>query len=319
MIEPEAHPDESARLASLYATGLLDDTGDTARFDRITRLAQRLFDVPIALVTLVDAEHQHFKSVQGLDADGTPRSVSFCGHAVAADERLVVEDASIDARFADNPLVVGDPNIRFYAGEPIHSSDGFPLGTVCIIDDQPRKISDEELADLADLAALVEGEILTSALAMIDELTGLLNRRGLLMVANRVFSHAQRAGEAMAVVMADLDGLKVINDELGHAEGDDALRAAAEVLRESFRASDTVARLGGDEFAVAMVDTDLAAVGDALARVQSIMTNSESIHFGMSVGSAVWPSDEAGSLEDLLELADQRMYVDKEARREQTG
>lgn len=157
-MQPPVPPDEAQRLAALRALGILDTPAEE-RFDRITRVAQRLFDVPIALVSLVDAERQWFKSRQGLTASETGRDISFCGHAIAGTGVFVVPDARADVRFVDNPLVTGAPHIRFYAGVPLASADGHNLGTLCIIDRQPRRLSDADLAVLRDLAALARDEL----------------------------------------------------------------------------------------------------------------------------------------------------------------
>ena len=148
---------EIARLAALTSLCVLD-TDPEARFDQFTRLASMTFNVPIALVSLVDQERQWFKSRCGLDARETPRSIAFCTHAVAARSLLVVEDACLDPRFADNPMVTGEPGIRFYAGQPVFS-DGYAVGTLCIIDRQPRTLSDAQRQCLRDLAGLVEIEL----------------------------------------------------------------------------------------------------------------------------------------------------------------
>ena len=148
---------ELERLGALCATGLLD-TQPEERFDRITRLAAIFFDVPIALVSLVDEHRQWFKSRCGLEAQETERSVAFCAYAVAERDLMIVEDAMLDARFSANPLVTGAPAIRFYAGQPIFSHDGFPLGTLCIIDTKPRTLSSAQVACLRDFAKLVEEE-----------------------------------------------------------------------------------------------------------------------------------------------------------------
>ena len=148
---------EQARLAALAELQILDTPVET-RFDRFTRLAAMTFDVPIALVSLVDAERQWFKSHHGLPASETPRSMSFCSHAVQARALLVVEDAALDPRFVDNPLVTGEPHIRFYAGHPVYSN-GEAVGTLCIIDHAPRRLSQEQRQVLADLAGLVEVEL----------------------------------------------------------------------------------------------------------------------------------------------------------------
>ncbi|WP_111497050.1 GAF domain-containing protein [Marinobacter bohaiensis] len=161
MEAPEKPSNERERQQAVDATRLVGSAPEE-RFDRLTRLARDLFDVEIALVTLVDRDRQWFKSCQGLDADETPRSVSFCGHAILESRTLVVENALEDRRFADNPLVVGPPNIRFYAGAPLHSPDGYRLGTLCIIDPRPRTFSPEDGRKLRDLADCVEREIAAS-------------------------------------------------------------------------------------------------------------------------------------------------------------
>jgi two-component system, sensor histidine kinase and response regulator len=149
---------EAERVKSLRDLNILD-TSPEERFDRVTRIASRVFDVPIALVSLVDSSRQWFKSCQGLDASETPRDVSFCGHAIMDDDPLVIGNALLDARFADNPLVVDGPKIRFYAGHPLKASNGHRVGTLCIIDAKPHTLTEEDLKNLADLAAIVESEL----------------------------------------------------------------------------------------------------------------------------------------------------------------
>lgn len=158
MQRPPFPPDEAARLAALHGLHVLD-TSFEERFDRITRTAQRLFNVPFALISLVDAERQWFKSCQGLNASETPRDISFCGHAILGEGVFLVADALADLRFADNPLVTGEPKIRFYAGQPLRAPDGSRIGTLCIIDRQPRVMSEAELQSLHDLAAWAEQEL----------------------------------------------------------------------------------------------------------------------------------------------------------------
>jgi GAF domain-containing protein len=137
MIEPETPANEQVRLDSLQSLDILDSPAEE-RFDRLTRLAKRIFDVPIALVSIVDQNRQWFKSCVGLDVSETPRDISFCGHAILGNEVFVVTDTAEDPRFDDNPLVVNDPFIRFYAGCPLKYTDGSMLGTLCIIDTRPR-------------------------------------------------------------------------------------------------------------------------------------------------------------------------------------
>ena len=158
MIPAALPPDEYDRLADLHDLRLLDSPPQD-RFDRITRLAQRTFGTPIVAFSLVDEDRQFFLSQLGLGVSETPRDQAFCAHAILGQEVMVVPDATDDPRFHDNPLVTGDPDIRFYAGAPVRSPSGHNLGTLCVIDNQPRAWSSADSAALADLARLVEKEL----------------------------------------------------------------------------------------------------------------------------------------------------------------
>ncbi|MCE9639001.1 MAG: GAF domain-containing protein [Betaproteobacteria bacterium] len=155
---PNKPGDEERRMAALRSLDILY-TASEERFDRITRLATSTLGMPIALVSLVTDDSQWLKSTQGLNSTGTPRDVSFCGHAILGEHTMVVENAAHDPRFADNPLVTGDPNIRFYAGHPLRTEDGSQVGTLCIIDQVPRKLTADQLKALRNLAALAEAEL----------------------------------------------------------------------------------------------------------------------------------------------------------------
>jgi serine phosphatase RsbU (regulator of sigma subunit) len=150
--------DEQERVAALRALKILD-TPPEERFDRVTRLAAKLFDVPIAYVAMIDATRQWFKSKQGLKACQTPRDISFCGHAVLIDEALIVPDALADPRFADNPMVTGEPFVRFYAGQSLKSPDGRRVGTLCVVDRKPRDFSAQDHSILRELADMIEREL----------------------------------------------------------------------------------------------------------------------------------------------------------------
>ena len=158
VMKPPIPKDEEARIAALQRYRILD-TLPEERFDRITRLASQIFGTSIALVSLVDTDRQWFKSRVGLDATETPREDAFCAHAIHSDTPMVVNDTHDDARFRDNPLVLGGPRIRFYCGAPLITPDHRRLGTLCIIDDKPREMSEPERAMLIDLARIVIDEL----------------------------------------------------------------------------------------------------------------------------------------------------------------
>lgn len=158
------HVDERRRLAALQRLGILD-TAPEERFDRITRLASLVTGVPISLVSLIDEDRQWFKSRVGLELGETSRGVAFCSHAIVATEKecvdglFVVDDAAADPRFSHNPLVVGCPNIRFYAGRVLRDATGLPMGTLCALDVRPRVLDPAQRQALVDLAALAEQEL----------------------------------------------------------------------------------------------------------------------------------------------------------------
>jgi phosphoribosyl 1,2-cyclic phosphodiesterase/DNA-binding response OmpR family regulator len=149
---------EEERLEAVHNLGLLDTEAEE-RFDRHTRIAAAALDAPIALVTLVDRDRQWFKSHQGFDFSETPRDLGFCSHAILEDKPLVVSDALTDDRFAENPVVVGDPRVRFYAGIPLRTADGTRVGALCVVDHKPRTLSATQLKMLQDIARLVEEEL----------------------------------------------------------------------------------------------------------------------------------------------------------------
>lgn len=149
---------ENRRLTALKRLGILD-TPPEERFDRLTNIVRRIYQVPISLISLIDDDRQWFKSSQGLELEETPRELAFCDHTIRQDNLFIVEDASTDIRFKDNPLVTGPPHVRFYAGMPIREPSGFKIGSLCIIDTAPRLVQEMDLDLLRSIATLVEDEI----------------------------------------------------------------------------------------------------------------------------------------------------------------
>jgi diguanylate cyclase (GGDEF)-like protein len=320
MIIAELPVNEAARIDALHSLRILD-TPREERFDRLTRLARRLFDVPMAVVSLVDVHRQWFKSCVGLgDATETSRDISFCAHAILSEDLTVVPDARLDARFATNPQVTGEPFIRFYAGCPIKSESGFTLGTLCLVDTVPRSFDVDEQSLLKDLAAMVEQELAAVKLATIDDLTGVSNRRGFEALARHALANARRIGHAACVLNFDLNHFKQINDRFGHSEGDQALTDFAGLLMANLRESDVIGRLGGDEFAVFLTNTSLDDSVVVLQHLQQAVqafnqSGQRQYQLDYCVGAVQYDPERHPDLAALQRDADAAMYERKKARR----
>ncbi len=200
MIKPEIPENESARLAALARYEVLDTVSEQ-EFDDITLLASQICEVPIALISLIDGDRQWFKSRVGLDATETPRDISFCGHAILDNTLFEVSNALDDSRFADNPLVTGAPDIRFYAGMPIINSDGLALGTLCVIDNTPNTLTSKQRDTLAILARqvmrLLEARI---ASKQIQQLSEEVNRKA-------IFKSVLLASAADSIISTTPEGI----------------------------------------------------------------------------------------------------------------
>jgi diguanylate cyclase (GGDEF)-like protein len=263
MIKPPLPHNERQRLATLRSLRLLD-TPPEERFDRITRIARRLFDVPIVVITLVDSDRQWFKSKQGLNTCETGRDVSFCGHTILQEHTLVVPDALQDARFCDNPLVLGEPHIRFYAGYPLAAPDGTKLGSLCLIDSKPRNISADDSRTLTALGQMVESELFALNLGINDPLTGLTNLRGFAEIGRHTLALSKRLGHSVQLLLINLRPLRP--PAMGRA-----LVEVSQALIASFRESDLIARVGENEFAVMLSRTNADSHDQGLERLETIL------------------------------------------------
>lgn len=309
MINPPYPLDEAMRAMTLKSLKILD-TAPEERFDRITRLAQRFFDADICLISLVDSRRQWFKSRQGLAACQIPRELSFCGHAILDDEVFVVEDASSDPRFYDNPLVIGEPHIRFYAGCPIQGPSGHRIGTICVMHKAPKALSDEGREMLTDLALMVEDEIALITQATVDDLTQIANRRGFSNVARHVLALCRRTGTPAELALFDLDGFRALNEAHGYEAGDRTLQAFALLLCRCFRSADIIARLGGDEFCVFFAGTRRGSKF-ALERLEALAEVEKDPVVGpleWSVGTIPFDPDRHTTIERMLADADEKMF-----------
>lgn len=315
-LEQRAELIELQRLQKLHALNILDTPAEQ-RFDRITRLAKRLFKIPISLVTFIDEDRQWFKSKVGVDITETPREDAFCNQTIQGDEPLIVLDASQDPLFRDNPLVTGMPYIRFYAGYPLKAPSGEKLGSLCVIDDKPRFFSENDSQMLRELGLMVEEEIAANLMLCEDHLTGLLNRRGFEVRARHMLQLCDMQQLTAALVYFDLDNFKLINDREGHQAGDEALKQFAAILQKNFRESDLLGRIGGDEFVALMVNQPNADNQQILQRLKAAVADynnqvSDTQQLQYSYGIAATLDKDDYELQQLYNRADKAMYQNKQ-------
>jgi len=283
---------EISRLKALREYKVMDTLPEQA-YDNFTRLASIICSTPIALITLLDDQRQWFKSRIGLERSELPREHAFCSHAIMRPEDImIVHDTMRDERFTNNPLVMAAPNIRFYAGTPLVTSNGEALGTICVFDTKPREITQDQVDALQVLSREVMGQfelrrsivILEQSMlkqenyidqlqeyqrelekvraelenqSLTDPLTSVNNRRSFDTRLEEEFLRAQRYKAACSLILIDIDFFKQYNDAFGHTAGDEALKAVAALLKEDVRVHDMVARYGGEEFAIILPNTDI--------------------------------------------------------------
>lgn len=331
MIEPEAYPQEEQRLQSLRNLKMLDAPIEE-RFERITRMVCRILDVPIALFNLIDEDRQHYKSVQGLPNTDASKEAAFCTHVLHEQHILLVPDTSKDERFYDNPFVTGKfLNIGFYAGVPVRTPDGMPIGTLCAIDTKPREISEAQVNVMRDLAAMVETELKFSFMskaqeslidelkeanhmALVDPLTRIWNRTGIMRLLDREWSTALRQGNPVSVVMCDIDHFKNVNDAYGHPAGDAVLKGVAKTILKTLRTEDSVGRVGGEEFLIMLTDCKPESLFETVERIRAAVEVEAFVHEGqeykvtMSFGAVSVIPDEAINPEKLIKRADELLY-----------
>ena len=242
MEAPGLPENETDRIETLHKINVLD-TPRHDRFDRYTRISSRIFDVPIALISLIDRHRQWFKSTEGLDVAETSREESFCGHAILGDDVFEVSNARRDRRFRDNPLVLEQPHICFYAGAPLKAPNGHKLGTLCLIDRVPRRLGDEEKVMLMNLADMVVAEMVN----YVDTETGLDKRNTLLAIGTRFFEDAQD-DLRFALLLFDLTEIVMAGSD--ESSTTPAGEQFAELLRRHFPNAESIASLGREDFCV---------------------------------------------------------------------
>ncbi|SNS30499.1 MULTISPECIES: sensor domain-containing diguanylate cyclase [Pseudomonas] len=328
MLSLKLPENETQRQAALDDQELLDTPADPY-LDTIVRVVRDLFSVQTVLVSLIDRDRQWFKSRLGLDVAETPRSISFCDQAIQSADTFVVNDAHVDQRFRDNELVTENPYVRFYAGQPLFSEEGQALGTLCMIDPQPRKLSPREKALFKDMATLAEGylklrrvshqtEQLRDALSreqrkgMLDQLTQLWNRAGLEHFLAHEQRTAQERGAHLGILFCDLDRFKQVNDTHGHDAGDQVLWQTARRISSAVRPNDIVTRNGGEEFVVLAHVNDVRELEHIAERIRSKIGDSHftleqaELPLTISIGCTLIGEAETGA--NAMKRADRALY-----------
>ncbi|CDP50665.1 hypothetical protein [Devosia sp. DBB001] len=310
---------EPVRLAALESLDILD-TPREAAFDRISELIKLIFDVEIGIVSMIDAHRQWYKSVIGLPNNEVPLDGTFCRYTLQLAQPVIVPDATLDPRFADNPHVTGEPYIRFYAGAPIMTATGQIIGTICAIDKRLRPFGERETAILGHLAAIVMRELELRQEASTDLLTGAGSRRAFKEEAGKFLALATRHRAPLSCIALDVDHFKRVNDTYGHAAGDQVLAGIAQAMRSELRQSDFVGRMGGEEFAVLLPQTELATAAQVAEKLRHVVKglrfsgSNPPIQVSASFGvAALSPGDDIVS---LLNRADQALYEAKRTGRD---
>ena len=316
--------DEVSRLAALRSLSIVDSPAESL-YDDVVKLASAICGMPIAFISFIEEDRQWGKAVLGLDSIDASREASFCARTIMH-EVLVVPDTHRHPEFADNPFVVDDPGLRFYAGATIHSDDGHALGTVCVADRRPHTLEADKVDALRVLArqaaALLQlrkqSSELASAnrvlhrMAIEDSLTGLANRVLLRDRLDHALGHKRRYGGHLGILAGDLDRFKAVNDTLGHGAGDRLLRTVAERLSAAVRDVDTVARCGGDEFVLVCPGlsdpADLEALAARLteAVAQPVLIEGQEVTPRLSIGGVL--AEVGDDADTALMRADEAMY-----------
>lgn len=277
-------PDNDSERLDALRHGFCAYAPREERFDRITRTAKRLLNVPISLISIVEEDEQWFRSVQGIEVDHTARDISFCGHAVAINQPLCIPDTWEDIRFHDNPLVVGPPGIRSYLGWPLEIAPGLAVGSLCVIDTMPRTFGPEEWDALKDLGSMAEAELkmramssLQSKLMMrlsalqrkgaLDPLTGCWNIRGFRELLALGVEDARTNSTDLAVCSLNVDNLEQVAEVAGFSNRDALALMLAQVLRQRLPQNGALARLGPSDFCALVPAESAMALEEELARL----------------------------------------------------
>lgn len=335
MLCPETPANEALRQKALDEQELLDTPAEPY-LDVLVRVVRDLFGVKSVLISLIDQQRQWFKARIGADIAETPRSVSFCGHAILGSQMMIVEDAQQDPRFKDNPLVTEAPHLRFYAGQPLYSSDGYALGTLCLLDTAPREWSAKQQQLLKDMATLAEGYLQLRKIslqskelrdelsreqrkALLDPLTQLWNRAGLDHFLAIEQIHAKEHNLRLGLLYCDLDHFKHVNDNFGHDSGDRVLWQSARRISDAMRPHDIVTRSGGEEFVVITQVHDISELEQIAERIRSKIGDSpmiiEDAELALTISIGCTLVEPPEDIRQAMQRADKALYHAKRSGR----
>ena len=296
---------EASRIATLLSLDILD-TPREDRFDRYTRIAARAFEVPIALISLVDGDRQWFKSAVGIDVNEASRENSFCGHAILGDNIFEVRNTRLDPRFRENPMVVGHPRIRFYAGAPLRAPNGHRLGTLCIVDRIPRELSDDQKTMLKNLADMVVREITRER-----DAKAVSSERVTHTITGAEFFDLLEDDRDHSVLLFDIDDVLASHDD--ENSGTSPGEIFAQLLHDHFPTAQSIAHIGDYHFCVLLGQDgafdEVKAISLVCSDARRLLCFAEGHHLlSPFVGRMQYDPERYASVDEMLVDAE-RMFL----------
>ncbi|WP_165901762.1 sensor domain-containing diguanylate cyclase [Reinekea marinisedimentorum] len=302
----------ASSLESVRNLNLLDTEAEE-RFDRLTRMARRMFDVPVAFISLVDENRHWFKSRFGLELSEVSSSIPVLAEIVKFKKPIVITNAEKDARLKETDLVTGAENVRFYVGVPLRSVSGDVVGTLSIVDRTTRVFRDEDLAMLEDIARIVEKEIAEAQESTMDELTGISSRKGFYLIAEHSLSVTMRYQTEATLVIMQVAPVDVAGVSNFAAKQEAMLKAFGQLLKQFFRNSDLVGRLVADKFVVLLHETGVDAAYSVIGKLQSEVEHfcakhSPEFPVVFSAGVAAFTAEHPRTIHQLIETAEDDLF-----------
>lgn len=305
--------DEPGRLAALHRYGIVD-TPQEKEFDDIVTLVKSIFTIKYVAVTLIDADRQCIMAADGLERNTCAREDSFCAHTIKGSKPMSVESTSTDPRFMHNPFVTGVAHIRSYLGAPLMTPDGYNIGALCILGDEPRVFTAAEKDILSNFAKIIASQIELRQAANRDSLTGAMTRRNF----ENQMAIIMNSNKLASLIVLDIDNFKLINDSLGHPTGDKILKEVVKRLYKCVRHEDCIGRLGGEEFWILLLETagtEAMIFADRLRKTVMEMRLVTPEHPQVTISLGVAERADKETSECLITRADLALYRAKHSGR----